>query len=114
MYSENPPILAAIIPTFELFSSAWEAMKADGDLAEENVASIITPGLDLARKYYEKLEASNPYIIAMCVIRGIFGPSENGREYIRFNAGHRSADSINLLCEVVGTAVSMQTAASPF
>ncbi|KAF8156178.1 hypothetical protein K438DRAFT_1777601 [Mycena galopus ATCC 62051] len=66
MSSENTPILPATIPAFELFTSAWEAMKADGDLVEENVVSIITPGLDLARKYCKKLEASNAYIIAMC------------------------------------------------
>ncbi|KAF8138006.1 hypothetical protein K438DRAFT_1786164 [Mycena galopus ATCC 62051] len=42
-------------------------MKADVDLAEENVVSIITPGLDLARKYYKKLEASNADIIAMFI-----------------------------------------------
>ncbi|KAF8206641.1 hypothetical protein K438DRAFT_1962975 [Mycena galopus ATCC 62051] len=67
MSSENTPILAATIPAFELFSSAWEAMKANGDLAEEHVASIITSGLDLARKYYKKLEASNAYIITMFI-----------------------------------------------
>ncbi|KAF8139565.1 hypothetical protein K438DRAFT_706885 [Mycena galopus ATCC 62051] len=44
MSSENTPILAATIPAFELFPSAWEAMKADVDLAKENIASIITPG----------------------------------------------------------------------
>ncbi|KAF8146273.1 hypothetical protein K438DRAFT_1990912 [Mycena galopus ATCC 62051] len=67
MSSENIPILAATIPAFELFSSAGEAMKADGDLAEENVASIIAPGLDLAMKYYKKLKASNAYIVAMFI-----------------------------------------------
>jgi hypothetical protein len=66
MSSENTPILAATIPAFELFLSAWEAMKADEDLVEENVASIITPGLNLAKSYYKKLEDSNAYIIAMC------------------------------------------------
>ncbi|KAF8170480.1 hypothetical protein K438DRAFT_2060373 [Mycena galopus ATCC 62051] len=41
-------------------------------------------------------------------IRGILGPSENDREYIRLTAGHRSANSaaphkifINLLCQVI-------------
>jgi hypothetical protein len=66
MSSENTPILAATIPAFELFLSAWEAMKADEDLAEENIASIITPGLALAKSYYKKLDDSNAYIIAMC------------------------------------------------
>ena len=66
MSSENTPILAATILAFELFLSAWEAMKTDRDLAEENVASIIAPGLTLAKSYYKKLDDSNAYIIAMC------------------------------------------------
>ncbi|KAJ7483095.1 hypothetical protein B0H11DRAFT_1723367, partial [Mycena galericulata] len=66
MSSQNTPILAATIPAFELFLSAWEAMKDDEDLEEENVASIIRPGLNLAKSYYKKLGDSNAYIIAMC------------------------------------------------
>ncbi|KAJ6545617.1 hypothetical protein B0H19DRAFT_955687, partial [Mycena capillaripes] len=66
MSSENTPILAGTIPAFELFMSAWETMKADEDLAEENVASIITPGLNVAKSYYKKLGDSDAYIIAMC------------------------------------------------
>jgi hypothetical protein len=42
MSLENTPILAATIPAFDLFLSAWEAMKADNDLAVENFASILT------------------------------------------------------------------------
>ncbi|KAJ7750263.1 hypothetical protein B0H16DRAFT_1843275 [Mycena metata] len=66
MSSENTPILAATIPAFELFLSAWEAMKVDQDLAEANVAPIITPGLNLAKSYYKKLDDSKAYILAMC------------------------------------------------
>ena len=66
MSSENTPILAATIPAFELFMSSWEAMSADTDLEGENVASIISPGLDIANKYYNKFADTNAYIIAMC------------------------------------------------
>jgi rRNA maturation endonuclease Nob1 len=72
MSSENTPILAATIPAFELFLSAWQAMKADGDLAVENVASIISPGLNIAKNYYRKLDDSNAYIIAMCACSSWF------------------------------------------
>ncbi|KAJ7622680.1 ribonuclease H-like domain-containing protein [Mycena rosella] len=67
MSSENTPILAGTVPAFELFISAWEAMKADPDPAQENVASIISPGLTIAKNYYKKLEESNAYIIAMFI-----------------------------------------------
>jgi hypothetical protein len=58
MSSENTPILAVTIPAFELFLSAWEAIKTDNDLAVENVGSIISPGLNIAKNYYRKLDDS--------------------------------------------------------
>ncbi|KAJ7127819.1 hypothetical protein C8R44DRAFT_616511, partial [Mycena epipterygia] len=66
MSSENTPILAATIPAFELFISSWEAMIADSDLEDQNIANIISPGLEIARKYYDKFDNTDAYIIAMC------------------------------------------------
>jgi hypothetical protein len=66
MSSENTPILAATVPAFELFVSAWETMTADPDLALEDVASIISPGLNIAKNYYRKLDDSDAYVISMC------------------------------------------------
>jgi hypothetical protein len=66
MSSENTPILAATIPAFELFISSWEAMIADSDLEDQNIANIIFPGLEIARKYYDKFDNTDAYIIAMC------------------------------------------------
>ncbi|KAJ7446306.1 hypothetical protein FB451DRAFT_1412336 [Mycena latifolia] len=65
MSSKNTPILAATIPAFELFISSWESMLADFDLEEENIVEIITPGLDIARKYYNKFDNTDAYITAM-------------------------------------------------
>ena len=50
MSSENTPILSGAIPAFELFVASWKAMVADADLAAENVANFIQPGLDIANK----------------------------------------------------------------
>ncbi|KAJ7667368.1 hypothetical protein B0H17DRAFT_255021 [Mycena rosella] len=66
MSSESTPILAATTPAFELFMSSWESMKADSDLEEENIVDLISPGLIIVRKYYDKFADTNAYIIAMC------------------------------------------------
>ncbi|KAJ7713419.1 hypothetical protein B0H16DRAFT_1478662 [Mycena metata] len=62
------PILAAKIPTFELFISSWEAMIADSaNLEDQNIANIISPGPEIARKYYDKFDNTDAYIIAMSI-----------------------------------------------
>jgi hypothetical protein len=66
MSSENTPILAATIPAFELFISSWGSMMSDIDLEEENISEIISPGLAIAKKYYDKFDNTDAYIIAMC------------------------------------------------
>jgi hypothetical protein len=66
MSSENTPILAAIVPDFGLFVSSREAIMDDPDLEEENVASLISPGLSVAKRYYNKFGDTDAYIIAMC------------------------------------------------
>ena len=66
MSSENTPILAGTIPVFELFMSSWEVMLDDPVLEDENVARIIQPGLDIAKKYYNKFGDTDAYIISMC------------------------------------------------
>ncbi|KAJ7138382.1 hypothetical protein C8R44DRAFT_728524 [Mycena epipterygia] len=65
--SESTPILAAMIPAFELFMSSWETMKADSDLEEENITDLISPGLVIAQKYYDKFADIDAYIIAMFI-----------------------------------------------
>jgi hypothetical protein len=67
MLAENTPILAATIPAFELFMSSWESMLDDSDLEDENVEQIISPGLDIAKKYYNKFGDTNAYNMAMCM-----------------------------------------------
>ena len=66
MATENTPLLAATIPAVELFVNAWEALRTDPDLAEQNITQFIDPGLAVAEKYYNKLSDTDAYIIAMC------------------------------------------------
>ncbi|KAF8146262.1 hypothetical protein K438DRAFT_1990901 [Mycena galopus ATCC 62051] len=47
---------APTIPAFELFVFSWEAMQDDLDLAHANIVAPIKPGLELANKYYSKME----------------------------------------------------------
>ncbi|KAJ6533693.1 hypothetical protein B0H19DRAFT_1272334 [Mycena capillaripes] len=58
MSLENTSILATTIPAFGFFLSACKVMKADVDLALDNVVSIISPGLNIAKNYYKKLDDS--------------------------------------------------------
>jgi hypothetical protein len=41
-------------------------MIADSDLEDQNIANIISPGLEIARKYYDKFDNTDANIIAMC------------------------------------------------
>jgi hypothetical protein len=77
MSAENTPVLAATIPAFELFMSSWESMLDDSDLEDENVAQIISPGLDIAKKYYNKFADTDAYLIAMCKYEKTFSADTN-------------------------------------
>ena len=62
MSKEKTPVLAGVIPTFERFMTSWES------LAEKNIhlRDAINLGLSFATKYYDKMDATKAYIIAMC------------------------------------------------
>ncbi|KAJ7130451.1 hypothetical protein C8R44DRAFT_731974 [Mycena epipterygia] len=42
-------------------------MITDSDLEDQNIANIISPGLEIARKYYDKFDNTDAYIIAMFI-----------------------------------------------
>ncbi|KAJ6564391.1 hypothetical protein B0H19DRAFT_1258844 [Mycena capillaripes] len=67
MSAENTPLLAAAIPSFELFMASWNAMLAAEDLKAENIEKFIQPGLAIATKYYNKMGDTDAYIIAMFI-----------------------------------------------
>lgn len=62
MSAEETPLLAGVIPTFEIFITGWETMMG----SRPHLATIIQPGLDAANKYYSRTDLSKAYIIGMC------------------------------------------------
>jgi hypothetical protein len=62
MSSENIPVLSGAIPAFEMFMTRWERLKKE----KPHLAPFINKGLDLAYKYYDRMDRTQGYIIAMC------------------------------------------------
>ena len=62
MSKEKTPVLAGVIPTFERFMTSWES------LAEKNphLIDALKLGLSFMTKYYDKMDATKAYIIAIC------------------------------------------------
>ena len=54
-------VLCGAIPTFEEFMTAWEGLKK----GNAHLAKYIEPGLDLACKYYTRMDDTWAYIITM-------------------------------------------------
>jgi hypothetical protein len=61
MSGESVPILSGAIHAFEVFMTAWEKLAHDNPHLE----SIIKPGLDWTYKYYDRMDRTQAYIIAM-------------------------------------------------
>jgi len=62
MSAHATPVLSGAIPAFELFMSNWE------DLGNKfnNLKPWTDIGLKWARKYYNRMDDTRAYIIAMC------------------------------------------------
>lgn len=62
MSSERMPTLSLAVPAFEMFMSAWEA------LGEKNprLKRYTKVGLEWAVKYYNKMDSTRAYVVAMC------------------------------------------------
>jgi hypothetical protein len=62
MSKEKTPVLAGVIPTFEQFMTAWESLA----IKNPHLSDALNLGLSFATKYYNKMDATKAYIIAMC------------------------------------------------
>lgn len=62
MAAEKTPVLAGAIPTLERFMSRWEWLAQ----LQEDVAPAIRAGLDVAYRYYSRMDSTDVYIISMC------------------------------------------------
>jgi len=62
MSGETFPLLSGAIPAFEMFMTRWEKLKEE----KPHLAQFIDKGLDSAYKYYNRMDRTDAYIIAMC------------------------------------------------
>lgn len=62
MSHDQLPRLGKSVPTFEFFMKAWKKMSNK----EPRLQPFIKPGLAKAESYYNKMENSPAYVIAMC------------------------------------------------
>ncbi|KAF8805312.1 hypothetical protein BYT27DRAFT_7105218, partial [Phlegmacium glaucopus] len=60
---EKTPLLAGIIPVFEVFITGWEKLSTKW----KHLACFIQPGLDRAYKYYSRTDNMNAYVVGMCM-----------------------------------------------
>ena len=62
MSGDKTPLLAGVIPIFEIFITGWEKLTNK----RPHLAPFIQPGLDSAGKYYKRTDLTKAYIIGMC------------------------------------------------
>lgn len=62
MSSESTPVLSGTVPAFEVFMTAWETQVTK----MPRLASYIKEGLELAKKYYRRLDDTKAYVVSMC------------------------------------------------
>jgi len=61
---EATPVLAGVIPAFEIFLTKMEKLAE----MKPHLNSFITEGLSFAYKYYSRMDKTVAYIVAMCMI----------------------------------------------
>jgi hypothetical protein len=62
MSGEGTPILSGAIPAFEMFMTKWEKLGNE----HPHLKPFIKPGLDWAYRYYNRMDRTTAYIVAMC------------------------------------------------
>lgn len=62
MSKESTPILSGAIPAFESFMTKWENLSRDHPRLQDH----IDPGLQWARRYYNRMDRTRAYVISMC------------------------------------------------
>jgi hypothetical protein len=60
--SERTPMLAGVLPCFEMLMTQWENLAKD----MPKLKPYIQPGLDSAYKYYNRMDDTKAYVVAMC------------------------------------------------
>lgn len=60
--AEEMPVLAGVIPVFEIFMTRWETLAEK----KRSLKPIIEEGLKWAKKYYNRMDNTDAYIIGMC------------------------------------------------
>jgi hypothetical protein len=68
---EETPVLAGVIPAFEIFLSQWEKLA----VKKPRLKPWIEVGLLWVTKYYKRLDLSDAYVVAMCKFKFHFTPS---------------------------------------
>jgi hypothetical protein len=61
MCGESTPILSDAIPVFEMFMSKWETLKDN-----PKTKTLAKAGLETAYKYYNRMDNTKAYVVAMC------------------------------------------------
>jgi hypothetical protein len=97
MSKQKTPVLAGVIPTFERFMTSWEALAGKNP----NLRGAITIGLSFATKYYNKMDATKAYIIAMCECIYSSLKLQDEAQYST-NGSHSSWNSFKLDQEALG------------
>jgi hypothetical protein len=69
MSNESTPILSHAIPVFELFMTHWEQMMQQ----QPHLEKYIKPGLECAYQYYNCMDHTSAYIVAMRMYISILG-----------------------------------------
>jgi hypothetical protein len=62
MSGESMPVLSGAVPSFEIFMTRWEKLRAKFPLLKP----WIDVGLQWAEKYYKRMDDTDAYVIAMC------------------------------------------------
>lgn len=55
-------MLSGAIPAFEIFMTKWEKL-AEG---RSNLSPMVKEGLVSAYKYYDRMDQTRAYVVAMC------------------------------------------------
>lgn len=62
MFRQSMPILSGAILTFKMYMSKWEKLAND----HSHMKSIIQEGLNWVYKYYNQMDNTKVYVVAMC------------------------------------------------
>jgi hypothetical protein len=68
MSAEKVPTLSGAMPSFEMFMTAWEHFSEK----DARLSKWTSVGIEWAVKYYNKMDETHAYVIAMCEFEQCF------------------------------------------